>query len=431
MAGISAARTLQAAGYAVKVLEARERIGGRTHTDSSLGVDIDLGAAWIHGPHGNPLTPLAAEHGVTWGYSDFNNDYGDSVMAFDAEGKRLDTPAYTRGGQVYRAALIAMYGSVLYDFPPASVRSSADLLAYGLPGVDVAAMTPDEQKGFYYASVVRPQYEDASDLALCDWRQAKNYLKLPGGDLLLYGGGYKRLVEGLAAGLDIRTGIAVRHIAYDEQGVLVTTPFFSMPADYVVITVPLGVLKSGQIAFAPRLPAEKIGAINRLGFGRYEKMALRFPSIFWPLEPHRFNYVAEGEPELYNAWLNNAHYTGEPVIISYHSGSRAEIINRMSDEEVIDGCLCVLRKMFGPNIPDPVAHVRSGWEMDPYAQGSYSYARVGMKADDRITLGKPVGDKLFFAGEAVHPQVWGTVHGAYETRLLAARRIMAVENVEE
>ena len=102
----------------------------------------------------------------------------------------------------------------------------------------------------------------------------------------------------------------------------------------------------------------------------------------------------------------------------------------MGDDEVIAGCLAVLRKMFGPDIPDPTAAIRSGWEEDPYARGSYSYAKVGQKPEDRAKLGEPVGERLFFAGEAAHPRFWGTVHGAYETGTLAARRILALNELD-
>ena len=408
----------------MRVLEARERIGGRTHTDSSLGVDIDLGAAWIHGPHGNPLTPLAERYGIKHGYTDFNNDQGRSVLAFDQDGRRLDTAAYTRGGQAFRAALTAMSASLLYKSPPESVRSLADLHDYGLPGIDLDHLSADTRLGFSYAGIIRPQYEDAADLDEIDWRLARAYVKQPGGDLLLFGGGYRQLVDSLAADLEIETGCPVDHIAYDRIGVRVSTPLGTQEAAYAVVTVPLGVLKSGAITFDPPLSAGKAAAIERIGFGRYEKLALRFPRIFWPVEPHRINFLSDGESAaLYNAWLNIAHYSGEPVLVSYHSGSRARRVNRMSDGELVDGCMRALRTMFGPAVPEPIQYVRSGWEADPYARGSYSFPRVGQDEHDRICLGEPVGGRLYFAGEAVHPHYWGTVHGAYETGLVAARQI--------
>ena len=62
IAGLSAARLLTDAGYQVTILEGRDRIGGRLHTSHKWpDLPIDLGASWIHGTQGNPMTALAAE----------------------------------------------------------------------------------------------------------------------------------------------------------------------------------------------------------------------------------------------------------------------------------------------------------------------------------------------------------------------------------
>ncbi|MCB0009704.1 MAG: FAD-dependent oxidoreductase, partial [Anaerolineales bacterium] len=90
MAGLMAARTLHEAGVPVTILEGRDRIGGRTYTDQSLGAPIDLGAAWIHGPDGNPLTPLARQLGIAHAPTDFINRSGLAVQAYDAQGQPLD-----------------------------------------------------------------------------------------------------------------------------------------------------------------------------------------------------------------------------------------------------------------------------------------------------------------------------------------------------
>ncbi len=422
MAGIAAARTLHDAGCVVTVLEARERIGGRTHTDSSLGVDVDMGAAWIHGPTANPLVPLARQHGVCWGLTDFFNVHGGAVMAFHADGTPIDEAAYTEGIQYFPAGYAHLHNSLLTVKPGDDIRSMAYLLDRGLPGQET--LTGDAAAGFYYTSRVRIRYEDAADLDQVDWRMGREYVKLPGGDLLVYDGGFGRLVAGLADGLDIQTGVVVERIEYGEAGCTLRTNRGDFAADRVIVTVPLGVLKAGVIDFAPPLPAEKQTAIQRMGFGHYEKLALRFPHIFWPLAPHRFNYLSDADPPLYMAWLNNAHYTGEPVLIAYHAAGLAQHSNRWSDEKLIAGALETLRKMFGPDVPEPVAYVRSAWEADPFSRGSYSFAQVGMTEEDRAALAAPAGDRLFFAGEATHPHYWATVHGAYETGVRAAREVL-------
>lgn len=87
--------------------------------------------------------------------------------------------------------------------------------------------------------------------------------------------------------------------------------------------------------------------------------------------------------------------------------------------------MTVLQKMFGP-MPAPTHYIRTNWMLDPFSQGSYSFEKVGQHPDDRATLAQPVADRLFFAGEATHTYYLGTVHGAYETGIRAAREVMAV-----
>jgi polyamine oxidase len=425
MAGIAAARTLNDAGHTVKILEARERIGGRTHTDYSLGISNDLGAAWIHGPIGNPLTALAKRFDVATMPTDFENRGGNAIIAFDADGALIEMSEYSYGLRYFRGAYDRFFTSILFERPADEVRSLADLYQLGLPGVEELSETA--RKGYYYSSVIRAQFSDAADLDEIDWRMTNRYVKLPGGDLVLTGGGFGRIVQGLADGLSIDIGVVAEAIEYGDDGVCIHTNRGEERCDQVVITVPLGVLKARAIVFAPVLPDEKEQAIQRIGYGCYEKLALKFPHRFWPEEPHRLCYLTPERPELFTSWVNMAHYSGEPVLVASHAGSCARHINRWDDEKMIAEALAVLRKLFGAVVPDPIAYVRTHWQEDPFSRGSYSFARVGGEPKDRRILATPVDNRLFFAGEATHPRYFATVHGAYEAGVRAAREVRSKE----
>lgn len=224
----------------------------------------------------------------------------------------------------------------------------------------------------------------------------------------------------------MRLETAVTHITTTPNNVQIQTSNGNFSADRVIITLPLGVLKSGQIAFEPPLSAAKQQAIQRIGFGNYEKLAMRFDKFYWPQDKQRFNYLSEGEPSLFNAWLNNGHYTGQPIITAYHAGRRAREINRWSDDRLLDGALAVMDRLFGDKfgpIPAPQAYVRTNWQSDPLANGSYSFEQIGQQPTDRQILAEPINQQLFFAGEATHPHFYATVHGAYETGVRAAREV--------
>jgi monoamine oxidase len=82
-----------------------------------------------------------------------------------------------------------------------------------------------------------------------------------------------------------------------------------------------------------------------------------------------------------------------------------------------------LRRVFGKDIPNPVDFQITRWASDPFALGSYSYNALGSTPADRTVLGAPVGNKLFFAGEATGREEFGTAHAAYLSGLRVVNQI--------
>jgi monoamine oxidase len=262
---------------------------------------------------------------------------------------------------------------------------------------------------------------DVADLSLFAWDQGEEF---DGADVL-FPGGYDQIAQTLAAGLDIRLGHPVQSIAYGAQGAGVETSVGHFSAEKVVITLPLGVLQKGVVAFDPVLPEAKQDAIDSLGMGVLNKLYLRFPRIFWPQEADMLGYISPVK----GAWmetLNIAHYTGAPVLLCFNAATYGRAIEKLSDDEIVAEAMQHLRTIFGPNVPDPTGHLVTRWASDPYAFGSYSYLRPGTDGDTRDALAAPVDDRLFFAGEATNRDYAATVHGAYLSGLRAAQEIIGL-----
>lgn len=414
IAGLAAARQLHDAGYRVTILEGRNRIGGRVWTDRTWpNIPLDMGGAWIHGVNGNPIKALADQLGVVTVHSDYDN-----IQVYDQHGRAL-TDAEMDELDVYLTAvdetIEEAQGETETDKPLAEAISEA---------AEAEELTPQQlhQLNYVVNSAIEQEYAaDVDELSLWEWDQDD----AQSGHDVVFPGGYDQIVHPLAAGLDIRLEQIVTGLAYGADGVSVTTNQGAFSADRVIVTVPLGVLQKGAIAFSPPLPAWKQAAIDRLGMGVLNKTYLRFPAVFWDEDVEMIGHMADPKGE-WAEYLNIAYYTGEPVLVGFNVAHFGRAIEALSDEEIVAGMMGVLRKLYGSDIPKPEAWLITRWNSDPFTYGSYSHIPVGASGKDYVTLAQPVGERLFFAGEATNRSHPSTVHGAFLSGERAAAEVMRV-----
>lgn len=397
IAGLAAARRLADAGARVAVLEARDRIGGRLWSlRRADGRVFDMGASWIHGHRGNPITALARRFKIETIASP------DDVVLFDAQSAKLDpNERDAAGSRLLRRARHA-------------VRSNADSLdaVIARSGVERSLSASERMlfRSFLHASIEQEYAADTGELS-AEHYDAGEALD---GDELLFPGGYDRIAGGLAERLDIRLGQHVRRVRQDGARIEMETDRAKLTADVAIITLPLGVLKSGDVAFDPPLPVAKQNAIARLGMGLLNKVWMRFPRAFW------------GEP----GWIERAVAPSEwaeyyatplpdPTLIAFTCGAHARNVERRTDAEIEAEALDGLRACFGHSVPEPEETHLTRWHADPFSRGAYSFIAAGATLDDRGRLAEPA-DRLFFAGEACHARFPATVHGAYLSGVEAA-----------
>ena len=270
IAGLTAARALHGAGAEVVVLEGRDRIGGRTHTVDVGAVPVDLGGSWIHAGTESPMLPFVDALGIG------RLPASPSSIVLDAT--VVDRASASVGDDEARLALnVALATFVMGargDDPPPIGCNLAAGLDHLLPGVNGAAR--------HGLGLLLSMYDgaDPHDVGFENFSS----LFFAGGAKdtdVLPAGGYRGVVQALADGLDVRCSIVVERVEQDDDGVTVHTSAGPFTGSHVVVTVPLGVLKAGTVRFDPTLPAAHVAAVDRVGFGAFEKVALEYDRPVW------------------------------------------------------------------------------------------------------------------------------------------------------
>lgn len=406
MSGIAAGRALADAGHDVTIVEARNRIGGRIWSDDSLGTTLDFGASWIEEFNGNPVADLAREYNVETIPTDF-----DSIYLYDADGTKLDDgdieTVYNETQEVLEEAL--GYAAEL-DSDISYQRAIDDVLR----GEELNA---DERRLLNWRISSDEINASIEFDQLSAWGEDEE--GFDGYDHLMPNG-YGEITRKLSNGLNIQLGHKVTEIIDDNKKVKVITNKKKFNADYVLVTVPLGVLKKNNIKFTPTLSSDKQNAISSLGMGNMNKLAIRFPKIFWPTDRQFITYSSYNKGE-FPVFLNWAYFTGKPFLLATMGNAFAHEVQNMSNQERINKVYSIFSKMY-PNAVKPDAVKFSGWKWDEFAGGSYSYLPVGVNPKLRDSLAKPHG-RVHFAGEATIRGHSATVHGAYLSGLREAERI--------
>ncbi|RDW78093.1 hypothetical protein BP5796_05945 [Coleophoma crateriformis] len=301
------------------------------------------------------------------------------------------------------------------------------------------------------------------DLRLINWHVANleysnaitiNRLSLGGWDLdagnewegkhTMVIGGYQQVPRGLMncpQPLTIRKNSTVKGIFYDSDALnkpskVICEDGDVVEADYIVSTIPLGVLKQQDIQFEPKLPEWKTGPISRIGFGVLNKVVLVYKEPFWDTSRDilgtlrdPLNRFSLKQAEYFQQrgrffqWFNCSNTTGLPTLLALMAGDAAFYTETASDEELVAEATKVLKSVFGPAVPHPVEAVVTHWKRDKFARGSYAYTGPNFQPHDYDDMAKPIGN-LFFAGEhtcGTHP---ATVHGAYISGLRAASEVL-------
>lgn len=417
-AGLTAAGELSRAGVNVRLLEGRDRIGGRIFTvhEARLAVPVEMGAEFVHGKPPE-IWDLLRRTGAS----------ADEVTGKDWCARSL----VLRPCQFFEAV-----ESLLNRMSITAVDRSFTQFLEEI--TDVSAEV--KQQALRYVEGFNAAYgAKISVNSLVRARAAEE--RIQGDSAFRLRGGYAFLSRVLLADCDARhlrinMGTAVKAIDWKPGQVTVRALVAGKPRSFtaprVLITLPLGVMQAetgsdAAVEFTPAL-GEKKEALAGLLMGHVTRVTLRFRERFWsdsPLADMRFLFTAD---EWFPTWWSSMPI-GAPVITAWAPADASQRLSGLSEEQI---SACAVETL-GRVMQTSASHIRAllehaymhNWQADPFSRGAYSYVKVGGNGAQE-TLARPVADTLFFAGEASDTEGnFGTVHGAMATGLRAARQLLA------
>lgn len=425
VAGLACAQRLQEAGLDFLVLEAANRIGGRVQTDYTLGAGrpFEIGALMIHGKRvvthswlselGVRARPLPTTRRARFWR---NGRIERLPLAGNLLHRTIGVRAFYQGAFTLPKRFVSYDGPDLnlaewldrqHALPGAKLlvhllyahASAADIDAIGVRGPAEESALADEEFGYTNFQVVE---------------------------------GYDALISRRAAPLvdRIRLETRVTAVRSSGRGARIETvdrngEEGALRAKRVVVTLPLGVLKSDAVLFDPPLPERKRAAIRAIAFGdamvvllrlRGDNLAERLGDfgLLWGEGPTSFHrpYVATRDPP--------------SILDGFVIGREARRRATLSEKEIVDLTVGDLQAIVPPSVHvgQVDAFACSRWPVHPFSRGGYSFLPPGASLQHRRDLAEPVDGVLFFAGEATHTQgEAATVHGAIETGYRAAAEV--------
>ena len=411
IAGLAAARTLQNQGHDVQVLEARSRIGGRIWTSTRWqDIPLDLGATWIHGVTGNPITQLAQQIQANRLTTSYNK-----AATYNTNGKVFSANQETQLAAL-RSKIFAAITKAQNQDPDISIQQAIQAL------LDATPVNSETYRWIHFIvnSELEQEYSGSIAALSAQWYDDDSEF---GGDDVLFAQGFSTITQFLAQGLRIELNQAVKEIRWNQTPIQVITQNKRFDADRVVVTLPLGVLQANRVQFTPALPYDKQNAIAKLKMGVLNKCYLRFPTVFWPNNVDWIEYISAQHGE-WAEWVSFKRVANQPILLGFNAADQGKAIEAWSDQQIVASAMQTLRTIYGANIPEPLDYQITRWASDPFAFGSYSFNSLGSTPKMRDTLAASLNKQIFFAGEATHRNYFGTTHGAYLSGVRAAEEVL-------
>lgn len=432
-AGLSAARALKTAGKTAIVLEARDRVGGRTCTKSLPGGPwIDVGGQWI-GPTQHEITALVRELGVktfpTW-------TRGDNLVVVEGRPKRYR-------GTIPRVAVLSLLElglaqwrleSMARQVPldaPWNAKKAADWDAQSLGDWLDRNVRTKTARALFEAGLESVYAATGHEMSLL---HALFYVRSGGSLEILIGseekkkgaqatrmfGGMQPVAEKLAASIDVRLQCPVRRIENGADRVIVHHDGGSLRAERVILAIPPKLVP--EIRFEPQLTGRRAELVKSMPMGAVIKHTAVYDRPFWR-EEGLSGMVVSDEGPIHIVFDNSAPDEPRGLLMGFSEATAARKLGALSEAERRAAAVECFARYFGERARTPLAYLDHVWEHDPWSGGCYgAFMPPGVWTKLGPAIREPVG-RIHWAGTET-ATVWsGYIDGAISSGKRAAAEI--------
>jgi monoamine oxidase len=432
LSGLCCARALSKAGRDVVVVEARDRVGGRTESRAIGATRLDVGGQWL-GAKQPRLSTLAHSLGV-----ETFDQHHKGAKVLRVRGKR----------STYQGSIPALAPHRLAEMQLALFRLDRllDKLRIDAPlEGPLADLDADSVETWtkqrvrsrtvraLLASAIRVIF--GAELRDISMLYFLTYLRAGGGLMSLveiehgaqqkrFVGGAQTLSERAAAELSSRVHLSspVRRIEQDEARVRVLTDSHTFTANRVVVAIPPPLV--ARIDFSPNLPSERDQLLYRAPMGSMVKCLITYDRAFWREDGLSGELVCDDDPVCVG-FDATSHDGAQPALVAFVGGRPARAWGRRDAQERQSEVLAVLARAFGEQARRPSAFIEKDWSADPWSRGCpVSVLASGALSSCAEGFAKPVG-RVHFAGTETAREWTGYLEGAIEAGERAAAEVLA------